>query len=44
MLLHALPIYHAHGLLTSINVMLASGGALRMLEKFEAPAVLAALS
>ncbi|SOH94949.1 malonyl-CoA/methylmalonyl-CoA synthetase [Monaibacterium marinum] len=43
-LLHALPIYHAHGLLTSINVMLASGGALRMLEKFEAPAVLAALS
>lgn len=43
-LLHALPVYHAHGLLTSINVMLASGGAIRMLEKFDPDTVLSALS
>lgn len=43
-LLHALPVFHAHGLLTSINVMLASGGAIRLLEKFNAHAVLSSLS
>ena len=42
-LLHALPVFHAHGLLTSINVLLASGGAIRLLPRFEAGEVLAAL-
>lgn len=43
-LLHALPVYHAHGLLTSINTMLASGGAVRLLPGFDIDRVLAALS
>mgnify|MGYP002712964845 CR=1 FL=1 len=43
-LLHALPIYHAHGLLTSINTLLAAGGAIRLLDRFDPRAVLTALS
>ena len=39
-LLHALPTYHAHGLLTAINVMLKAGGAIRFLAGFEAKGVL----
>ena len=39
-LLHALPAYHAHGLLTAINVMLRSGGAICFLAGFEAEGVL----
>ena len=39
-LLHALPAYHAHGLLTAINVMLKAGGAIRFLAGFEAEGVL----
>jgi malonyl-CoA/methylmalonyl-CoA synthetase len=42
-LLHALPIYHAHGLLTSVNSMLAGGGAILLLPSFEMTQVLAAL-
>ena len=42
-LLHALPLYHAHGLLTSINTMLAAGGSILFLPRFEAGEVLAAL-
>ena len=39
-LLHALPAYHAHGLLTAINVMLAAGSAICFVPRFEAEAVL----
>ncbi|HYC37204.1 MAG TPA: AMP-binding protein [Usitatibacter sp.] len=42
-LLHFLPVYHAHGLLTSIHVMLAAGGSVLFLERFEPQAVLAGL-
>lgn len=41
-LLHALPIYHAHGLLTSVNSMIAGGGAVLLLPTFEMTQVLAA--
>ncbi|MCS6780492.1 MAG: malonyl-CoA synthase [Geminicoccaceae bacterium] len=34
-LLHALPIYHVHGLFTATNTMLAAGGAMLFLAKFD---------
>ncbi len=34
-LLHALPVYHVHGLFTATNTMLMSGGAMIFLEKFD---------
>jgi malonyl-CoA/methylmalonyl-CoA synthetase len=43
-LLHALPTYHAHGLLTSINVLLVAGGSVLFLPLFSAGEVIAALS
>ena len=43
-LMHALPTYHAHGLLTAINVMLTAGGAICFLDRFEAETVLQELS
>ena len=42
-LLHALPIFHSHGLFVATNVMLLAGGSLIFLPKFDADAVLAAL-
>ncbi|MHA6345367.1 malonate--CoA ligase [Roseivivax sp. CAU 1761] len=42
-LLHALPIFHAHGLFVATNVALLSGGAMIFLPKFDADAVIAAL-
>lgn len=42
-LLHALPLYHAHGLLTSINSMMVGGGAIRFLQAFREDDALAAL-
>jgi malonyl-CoA/methylmalonyl-CoA synthetase len=42
-LLHALPLYHAHGLLTSINTLLVAGGAILLLPSFDAAQVVAAL-
>ena len=39
-LMHALPAYHAHGLLTAINVLLTAGGAVCFLPRFEAADVL----
>ena len=42
-LLHALPIFHTHGLFVATNVTLASGGAMIFLPRFETEAVLAAL-
>jgi len=42
-LLHALPIFHAHGLFVAINCVLVSGSRMLFLPKFEVGAVLAAL-
>jgi malonyl-CoA/methylmalonyl-CoA synthetase len=42
-LLHALPIFHTHGLFVATNVMLASGGAMVLLPKFDLDQVFAAL-
>ena len=39
-LLHALPIFHTHGLFVAINVTLAAGGAMVFFPKFDAGAVL----
>ncbi len=39
-LLHALPIFHVHGLFVAVNTMLACGGAMLLLEKFDADEVL----
>ena len=35
-LLHALPLFHIHGLFTAINTVLASGSTLKLLPKFDA--------
>lgn len=42
-LLHALPLYHAHGLFVGLGCALASGASLLLLPRFDAAAVLAAL-
>ncbi|WP_226781270.1 malonate--CoA ligase [Oceaniglobus trochenteri] len=42
-LVHALPIFHTHGLFVAINVTLIAGGAMIFLPRFDADAVLAAL-
>ena len=42
-LLHALPIFHAHGLFVATNVILAAGGAMILLPKFDLDAVTAQL-
>jgi malonyl-CoA/methylmalonyl-CoA synthetase len=42
-LLHALPIFHTHGLFTAVNTLLLAGGALLLLPRFDAAAVLALL-
>nr|WP_018240958.1 malonyl-CoA synthase [Ensifer sp. BR816] len=42
-LLHALPIYHAHGLFVACNVLLLAGGSMIFLPKFEVEKVLQAL-
>ena len=42
-LLHALPIFHTHGLFVAANTVLATGGAMIFLPRFDAAAVLAAL-
>jgi malonyl-CoA/methylmalonyl-CoA synthetase len=39
-LLHALPLYHIHGLFAAINTVLASGSSLVLLPKFDAGLVL----
>jgi malonyl-CoA/methylmalonyl-CoA synthetase len=43
-LLHALPLYHAHGLLTAVNSLLVARGSIAFLPKFEVADVLAVLS
>jgi malonyl-CoA/methylmalonyl-CoA synthetase len=42
-LLHALPIFHTHGLFVATNVVLAAGASMIFLPAFQAEAVLAAL-
>jgi malonyl-CoA/methylmalonyl-CoA synthetase len=42
-LLHALPLFHVHGLFVAINTVLAAGAALLLLPKFDATAVLGQL-
>jgi malonyl-CoA/methylmalonyl-CoA synthetase len=39
-LIHALPIYHVHGLFVAINVLLLAGGTMWFLPKFDAEAIL----
>ena len=39
-LIHALPIYHVHGLFVAINVLLLAGGSMLFLPKFDADAIL----
>ena len=39
-LLHALPIYHIHGLLFAFNICLFSGSKINFLEKFELETVI----
>jgi malonyl-CoA/methylmalonyl-CoA synthetase len=41
-LAHPLPVFHAHGLLTSINTMIAAGGSVLLLPGFETAALVAA--
>lgn len=40
-LLHALPIYHTHGLFVAINTLLMAGGSMIFMAKFDADQVLA---
>ncbi|OSQ51940.1 malonate--CoA ligase [Marivita geojedonensis] len=42
-LLHALPIFHTHGLFVATNIMLLAGGSMIFLPKFDLDSVLAAL-
>ncbi|MFD3190125.1 malonyl-CoA synthase [Sedimentitalea sp. HM32M-2] len=42
-LLHALPIFHTHGLFVATNIVLATGGSMIFLPKFDLDQVLAAL-
>ena len=39
-LLHALPLFHVHGLFISVNTVLAAGASLLLLERFDATEVL----
>ena len=42
-LLHALPIYHTHGLFVAINVSLLSGASIRLLPRFDADMLVAGM-
>ena len=43
MLLHALPIFHTHGLFVATNIMLAVGGSMIFLARFDVDAMIAQL-
>lgn len=43
-LLHALPVYHAHGLLTAINSLMVAGGSILFLPRFDVDEVLRGLA
>jgi malonyl-CoA/methylmalonyl-CoA synthetase len=42
-LLHALPVYHAHGLLTAVNTLLVAGGSILFLPQFDPAEIIKAL-
>ena len=42
-LLHALPVFHTHGLFVATNVILAAGGSMILLPRFDQDAMIAAL-
>ncbi|MFL9841876.1 malonyl-CoA synthase [Sphingomonas sp. ST-64] len=42
-LLHALPIFHTHGLFVAINTVIAAGASMRFLPRFDAASVIAQL-
>ena len=42
-LIHALPIFHTHGLFVATNVTLLAGASVHFLSKFDAPAILEAM-
>ncbi len=42
-LIHALPLFHTHGLFVALNLMLLNGGRMILLPKFEAEAVIGLL-
>jgi malonyl-CoA/methylmalonyl-CoA synthetase len=42
-LIHALPLYHVHGLFVATNVLLMAGGRIRLHPRFDADAVVAAM-
>ena len=42
-LVHALPLFHAHGLFVAVNCVVAAGAAMVLLERFDVAAVLEAL-
>jgi len=42
-LLHALPVFHVHGLFVAISCVLLSGASMRWLEKFDGPQVMGLL-
>ncbi len=43
-LIHALPIFHTHGLFVACNVMLISGGSLYFMPKFDVDTIIAAMA
>jgi len=43
-LIHALPVYHTHGLFVATNTILLSGGSMVFLPKFSGPQILEAMS
>ncbi|HZZ35227.1 MAG TPA: AMP-binding protein, partial [Caulobacteraceae bacterium] len=43
-LIHALPIYHVHGLFVATNVLLMAGGSILLMPKFDPEAVIAAMA
>jgi malonyl-CoA/methylmalonyl-CoA synthetase len=42
-LIHALPVYHTHGLFVAVNTILLAGAAMIFFEKFDAEAILGAM-
>ena len=42
-LIHALPVFHTHGLFVAVNVALLSGATMIFMQRFEPEAVIAAL-
>ena len=43
-LIHALPLFHTHGLFVAINTVLVAGASLRFIPKFDADAIVAAMA